>query len=137
MSHLAEGYPWCREISFAMKLAHKNRVASGFFRRDQSWWQDVRNELALKLLSIEPYRPNITRSKWKTIGSIDAYVVQVCRNYLVDLSRHAINPLDLAKSISKVNEESGDLTETEIPDKPELVPDSKTNLRRVVFLQAL
>jgi hypothetical protein len=137
MSHPAEGYPWAREITFALKLAAKHQRAAGYIEHDRDRWFELQNELAVKLLSIEQAYPKTTLSKWVTEGPVDSYVVQICRNYLVDLSRHAVNPLDHAQSIREVDEETGDVTEMEIQDRPELVPDSQTHFRRAVFLQAL
>lgn len=136
---LTEGYPWAREITFAMKLANKYMQASGFVQRDASWWHDVRNELALKLLSIEPSHPKITASKWITEGRLDPYIVQICRNYIADIRRRAKNPLDYAQSLTPLGDEydpgpkpiSGSL----VADS-ETEPDSIQNIRRAIFEQA-
>jgi DNA-directed RNA polymerase specialized sigma24 family protein len=136
---LTEGYPWPREIAFAQKLANKYMVANGFIRRNQSWWHDVRNELALKLLSIEPNHPEIADSKYRTEGKLNPYVVQVCRNYIADIHRRAKNPLDYSQSLTPLPDENGEgkpgILDSLRADS-ETEPDSRQNIRRAVFEQA-
>ena len=141
MSYPALGYPWPREITFALKLHFRNARAHNYVERNPQTWAELQNALAVKLLAIENSHPLIVRSKWITTGPLDSYVVQTCRNHLVDTTwRVKANPVDASDSLDEtcLDEDGEEVPKIDLPDPdPVNLPDSATNHDRFVWLGAL
>lgn len=141
MSYPATGYPWAREITFALKLYFRNARAHNYVERSPQTWAELQNALAAKLIAIERSHPLIVRSKWVTTGPLDCYVVQTCRNHLVDITwRVKANPLDESDSLDEtyLDENGEEVPKIDLPDPdPVNLPDSATNHDRFIWLAAL